>query len=126
MVSLKISVVLLLVLVAVFSSAISAAAAEVSPSNKVVQIGHISAYPIGSDVMVSVSLKADRKLSDARLTVSMPELGIMAGHRVDFSKDRKQTVHIEMPFPSEFDPYMRIAFNSDQGRRIKYRPVVLQ
>lgn len=126
MVSLKMFIVALLVLVAVFSSAISAAAGEVSSNDKVVQISHISAYPLDSDVLVSVSLKADKRLSDARLTVSMPELGIMAGHRVDFSKDSKQTVHIKMPIPSEFDPYMRIAFNSDQGRRIKYRPVILQ
>ncbi len=126
MLSLKMFLVSLFVMIAVFSSAISAAAAEVRPNDKVVQISHVSAYQLDSDFLVSVSLNADRKLTDAKVVVSVPELGIRAGHRVDFSKNKKQTVHIEAPIPAEFDPYMQIAFNSEQGRRIKFRPVLLQ
>ena len=126
MVSLKILLVSLVVLVAVFTSAINAAAAEVKPNDKVVQISHVLAYQFGPDFMVSVSLNADRKLTDARVIVSAPELGIRAGHRVDFSKNKKQTVHIEAPIPVEFDPYIQISFNSQEGRRIKYLPVINQ
>lgn len=126
MVSLKITFVLLVVLVAVFSSAISAAAAEASPNGKVVQVSSISSYQLGSDVLVSVSLKSDRKLSDARLAIAIPELGLAAGRRVDFSKNKKQAVRIEVPIPAGFDPYLRIAFNSGEGRRIKHLPVIPQ
>lgn len=126
MVSLKMSFLFMVVLAAIFSSAVSAAAAEAGANGKVVQISQVSAYPFDSTVLVSVSLKAAGKLSDARLTVSIPELNIMAGHRVGFSRDSRQTVRLELPIPEEFDPYMRIAFNSDEGRRVKYRPVILQ
>ena len=126
MVSLKILLVSLVVLAAVFSSAIAAAAAEVRPNDKVVQISHVLSYQFDPDFLVSVSLNANRKLTDARVVISVPELGIRAGHRVDFSKNKKQTVHIEVPIPAEFDPYMQIAFNSQEGRRIKFRPVLLQ
>ncbi len=126
MVSLKTFFVFIVIIAAVFSSAISAAAAELGPNNKFVQISQISAYPLDSDVVVSVSLKAAGKLSDSRLTVSIPEFNIRAGHRVGFSRGTRQTVHMELPVPEGFDPYVRIAFNSDQGRRIKYRPIILQ
>lgn len=126
MVSLKIPVIVLVILVAFFSSAISAAAAEASSNGKVVQISRFSAFPSDSDILISVNLRSDRKLSDARLVIAIPEMGIMAKQRVDFSSKRKQTVRIEVPIPAGLDPYLRIAFNSDEGRRIKHVPVILQ
>ncbi|MBI2142781.1 hypothetical protein HYU20_00350 [Candidatus Woesearchaeota archaeon] len=126
MAALKVFVVLV-VLVAIVSSAMgAAAAADVKPTDKVVQLSRVSAFPSDSDVLVSVSLKADRKLTDAKVVVSVPELGIRSGNRVDFSKKKKQAIHIEIPIPDGLDPYMRIVFSSDEGRRVKFRPVIFQ
>ena len=125
MVSMKILLVLLALLAVVFSSTL-AAAADVNANSKVVQISSISAYPTGSDVLVSVNLKADQKITDASLVVSVPDLNIRVSRRLDFSKDKRHTVHLEIPVPAEFDPYLQIAFDSQEGRRVKYRQVVLQ
>lgn len=126
MVLLKVFLVVLVVLVAVLSSAISAAAADVKPNEKVVEISRVSAYQLGSGVVVSVSLKAGRKLTDAKIVVSVPELSIRSSNRVDFLRNKKQAVHLEIPVPDEFDPYLRIVFSSDEGRRVKFRPAIFQ
>lgn len=127
MVALKVFAVALVVFVAVVLSAAGAVAvADVKPNDKVVQISRVSSYQLGSGVVVSVSLKADRKLTDAKVVVSVPELGIRSSNRVDFLRNKKQAVHLEIPFPDEFDPFMRIVFSSDEGRRVKFRPAILQ
>ena len=126
MASMKVFLVALVVILSVFSSAIGASAADAKTTDKVVQISRVSAYPSGSDVLVSVNLKTGRKLTDAKITVSVPELGIRAGNKVDFSKKKKQTVRVQLAVPAEFDPYLRIVFSSDEGRRIKFRPFVVQ
>ncbi len=126
MVSLKIFVVALFVLIALASSAIGASAADAKASDKVVQISRVSSYQLDSDVVVSVSMKADRKLTDAKVVVSVPEFSIRSSNRVDFSKKKKQAVHLEIPLPDEFDHYLRIVFSSDEGRRVKFRPLIFQ
>lgn len=124
MVSLKLSAVLLFVLCIIVLSAVGAAAADdAKPNAKVVQISKVSAYQFGSDVLVSVNLNAGSKLTDARLAISVPELSTRSVNRVDFSRSKKQTVHLEVPVPGSFDPYLRIVFSSDEGRRVKYLPV---
>ncbi len=124
--SLKVFLVSLLVLAVVLASAMGAAAADINSNGKIVKISRVSAYPSDSDVLLSVNLNADRKLTDAKLTVSVPELGIRAAHRVDFSKKKKQTVRVVMPALDEFDPYVRIVFSSDEGKRVKFRPLIVQ
>lgn len=126
MVPLKVFLVALVVLVAVASSAISAAAADAKTSDRVVQISRVSAFQSGSDVMVSVSMKAGRKLTDGKITVSVPELGIRSSNRVGFSKRDKQAASIGISIPAGLDQYMRIVFSSDEGRRVKFRPAIFQ
>ncbi len=127
MVSLKVFLVSLFVLIAIVSFAISAAAAgDAKTNDKVVQISRVSAYESGSDVVVSVSMKAGRKLTDGKITVSVPELGIRSSNRVGFSKRDKQAASIGISIPAGLDQYMRIVFSSDEGRRVKFRPAIFQ
>lgn len=118
MASFKILFIAVILIVAVISTSMSVAAAE-----KVAKVNRISALK-NSGAVVVVSLEAQQKLTDSKLTASVPELGLKASHNVDFSKSKKKTIHLEIPLPQMFDPYVKVFFSSDEGRRVKYRPLI--
>ena len=105
--------------------AILAASVNVLAVEKVVKIDSISAVQ-GTDTVVVVNLKSGKKLTDSKITVSIPELGLRARHNVDFSKSNKQTVNVVIPDSGLDDQYVRVVFNSDQGRRVRYLQVDAQ
>ena len=101
----------------------SAAAEKITKSDKVVRIGSIFTIK-NSGLIAVVNLEANQKLANSKLTISVPELGLRSRHNVDFSKKQKQVKYLEIQYPSGFDPYINIVFNSDEGRRVKYRPII--
>ena len=105
--------------------AVVAASANVAAVEKVVKIDRISAVQ-GTDAMVIVNLKSQKKLTDGKVTVSIPELGLRARRNVDFTKSNKHAVELVIPDSELGDQYVRVVFNSDQGRRVKYRQVDVQ
>ena len=126
MVSLRLLFISVVLLIAVVSTAANVAAAE-----KVVKISKVSAVK-NSEALVIVSLdsqnsqNSQRKNTGSKVTVSVPEVGLRASRNVDFAKTNKKTVHLEIPSPDMFDPYVRIVFSSDGGRRVKHRPLLLE
>lgn len=112
MVSPKMLFVLFVVVVSVFSVVLNAAAAE-----KVVRFGSIS--PAEDDIVVNLEARA--RVTDSRVIISFPESGLSARRNVDFSRSGRVSVHIGLPDSDE--SYVRIVFSSDQGRRVKYRPL---
>ncbi|MBI3037307.1 hypothetical protein HYY73_06200 [Candidatus Woesearchaeota archaeon] len=107
-------------LLAIISVSANAAAAE-----KVVKISKVSAVK-NSEALVIVSLESNADNADSKVTVSIPELGLRERRNVDFSKTNKKSVNFELSFPDVFDPFVRVVFNSDDGRRVKHRPLILQ
>ena len=106
--------------------AVLAASVNVLAVEKVVKIDSISAVQ-GTDTVVVVNLKSGKKLTDSKLTVSIPELGLRAAsHTVDFSKSNKQTVDLVIPDSALEDQYVRVVFSSDQGHRVRYLQVDAQ
>ena len=99
-------------------------AASASAAEKVVRIGSISSIQ-DADTIVVVNLKSQQKLTDSKVTVVIPEFGLRARSNVDFSKSGKQAVHMVIPDALLSDQYVRIVFSSDQGRRVKYRQLIL-
>ena len=118
MVSLKLLFISFVLLIAVISVSVNAAATE-----KVVKLTKVSAVK-NSEAFVIVSLDSQKKNTDSKVTVTVPETGARVRRNVDFSKTNKKSVNFEFPFPKVLDPYVRIVFNSDQGRRIKHRPAI--
>jgi hypothetical protein len=94
---------------------------------KVVDITRVStSYDVQDTVVVSLGLKSDDKLTDSKVTVSIPELGIRSRSNVDLTTSgKKRSVVLMIPDPETFDPYVRIVFQSDEGRRVIYRPLIL-
>ena len=119
MVSKKLFFVSFVLLVALSMSVIDAAAAD-----KVVRLGKVSADEGASDTMVLVNLELKSKISDTRVFVSIPDSGFSARKNVDFSKTNKKAVHLLLPPVGGTENYVKIEFNSDQGRRIRYRPLI--
>ncbi|MBI2140959.1 hypothetical protein HYU16_00895 [Candidatus Woesearchaeota archaeon] len=120
MASFRLFFISVVLLVAIISVSANAAAAE-----KAVKITKVSAVQ-NSEALVTVSLDSQRKNTDSKVTVSVPELGLRASRNVDFARANKKTVHLEIPSPGMFDPFVRIVFSSDGGRRVKHRPLILQ
>ncbi|MBI2549598.1 hypothetical protein HYV83_00265 [Candidatus Woesearchaeota archaeon] len=120
MASLRLFFISVVLLVAVVSAALDVAAVE-----KVVKISKVSAVK-NSEALVIVSLESKADNADSKVTVSIPELGLRERRNVDFSKTNKKSVHFELSFPDVFDPFVKVVFNSDDGRRVKYRPLILQ
>ena len=115
----------LLFVLAMLVVAVVAASANVVGVEKVVKIDRISAVQ-DSNTVVAVGLKLQQKITDGKVTVSVPELGLRARHNVDFEKSDKQTVHIVIPVQSLLDQYVRVVFNSDRGHRVKYGQVITE
>ena len=120
MASLRLFFISVVLLVAVISASLNVAAVE-----KVVKITKVSAVQ-NSEALVVVSLESQKKNADSKVTVSVPELGVMERRNVDFSKTNKKSVHFEFALPKLLDPYVRVVFSSDHGRRVKHRPVIPQ
>ena len=118
--SLRLLFVLITVVIAVV-----AASANVVGVEKVVKIDRISAVQ-DSNTVVVVGLKLQQKITDGKVTISVPELGLRARRNVDFEKSGKQTAHIVIPVQSLLDQYVRVVFNSDNGHRVKYRQVITE
>lgn len=115
-------IVAILVFSVVAASIISAASAE-----KVVRIDRISTLSDSGDTIVVVGLKSQEKVTDSRVTVSIPELGLRARRNVEFDKNSRQNVNVVIPDSGSLDnQYVRIVFNSDQGRRVVYRQVIVE
>ncbi|MEK6854001.1 MAG: hypothetical protein AABX60_01580 [Nanoarchaeota archaeon] len=120
MASLKLFFISVVLFIAVISASLNVAAAE-----RAVKITKVSAVQ-NSEALVIVSLDSQKKNTDSKVTVSVPELGLRARHNVDFSKANRKSLHLEIPVPNMLDPYIRVVFNSDQGRRVKHRLLVLR
>ena len=118
MASLKLLFISFVLIIAVVSASVNVAAAE-----KAVKVNRVSAVQ-NSEALVIVSLESQRKNTDSKVTVSVPELGTRVRRNVDFSKTNRKSVHIGFALPKMLDPYVRVVFNSDQGRRIMHRPVI--
>ena len=116
--SLKLLFVLTMLVIAVVAASANVAAVE-----KVVKIDRIFAVQ-DYNTVVAVGLKLQKKVTDGKVTVSVPELGLRARRNVDFEKSGKQTAHIVIPVQSLLDQYVRVVFNSDHGHRVKYRQVI--
>ncbi|MBI2143955.1 hypothetical protein HYU17_02275 [Candidatus Woesearchaeota archaeon] len=116
----------LLLVSAVFFVLVISSAANVAAAEKPMNVRRITAVKDSgqADAFVFVSLESKKSLADSRIVVSIPEAGIRAGRKVDFSKSGKKTVHLEIPVPDMFDPYVRVVLSSEQGRRIRHRPVL--
>ncbi len=99
-------------------------AASASAAEKIVRIGSIYSVQ-DADTVVVVNLKSEQKLTDTKVTVAIPELGLRARSNVDFTKSGKQAVHLVIPDASLSGQYVRIVFSSDQGRRVKYRQLLM-
>ena len=118
MVSSRLLFVSAVLIVAVVAASLSAAA------EKIVSIDRISVVQ-DSDTVVIVGLDSNEKITDGKVTVSVPELGLRARHNVDFVKSDKQTVTVVIPGNLPDDQYVRVVFSSDQGHRIRYFPVIV-
>lgn len=118
MASFRVLFIAAILIVAVISASMNVAAAE-----KVAKVNRVSALK-NSGAIVVVSLEAQQKLTDSKLTVAVPELGLQAKHNVDFSKSKKKTIHLELSLPHMLDPYVKVVFSSDEGKRVKYRPLI--
>lgn len=126
MVSLRLLFISVVLLIAIISASLSASLNVAAADNeKVVKITKVSAVK-NSEALVLVSLDSQKKSTDSKVTVSIPELGLRARRNVDFSKTNKESVHFEFTLPAALDPYVRIIFNSDEGRRLKHRPLLLE
>ncbi len=113
----------LLLISAVLVLAVVAASANSAASERVVKMDGIS-WVQDSDTLVVVNLKSQQKITDGKVTVAIPELGLRARHNVDFSRSSRQTVHLIVPDGSLSDQYVRVVFTSDHGRRVKYVQVL--
>ena len=120
MASLRLFFISVVLLIAVLSTAMNVVASE-----KVVKISKVSAVK-NSEALVIVSLESKAENTDSKVTVSVPELGLRERRNVDFSKTNKKSVHFEFTLADIFDPFVRVVFNSDDGRRVKHRPLLLQ
>lgn len=114
----------LLFILAILILAVATASVNVAAVEKVLKIDSISSVQ-DSDTLIVVSLKSEQKITDGKVTVSVPELGLRARRNVDFRKSNKQTAHLVIPDPSLLDQYARVVFSSDEGRRVKYRQIVI-
>ena len=120
MASLKFLLIFVVLMIAVISASANVAAAE-----KVVKITKVSAVQ-NSEALVVVSLDSQRKNTDSKVTVTVPETGVRERRNVDFSKTNKKSAHFVFSLPNALDQYVRVVFSSDQGRRVKHRPLMMQ
>ena len=111
----------IILIMALIAASINAAAVQ-----KVVKVDRISAVQDDAETVVVVGLKSQQKLTDSKVTVSIPDLGLRVRHNVDFDKSSKQTVNLVLPGQSLDDQYIRVVFNSDQGRRVRYMQAVIE
>ncbi|MBI2145677.1 hypothetical protein HYU18_05165 [Candidatus Woesearchaeota archaeon] len=107
-------------LLVVVALALSGAAS----AEKVGKVSRVSAIGDKSEAMVVLNLEAGTGLTDARISVSIPELGLQKRQNVDLSSRNRASVHVLLPLASLEEPYVRIVFTSDEGRRIVHRSLL--
>ncbi len=104
-------------------SALSALLVAPSVSaRKTVVFREALAYQDESSLSVVVGFASNERVSNSRVTVSIPDFGIRSSRKVDFSNGNSKVAVFDIPF-SEESGYVRIVFNSDEGRRAKYIPI---
>ena len=93
---------------------------------KVVEISTLSADASGDSVSVSVGVKAAPSVRDARLTVSIPEIGVRASRSVDVGREGKRTVMVELRSDVDIvpgDAYVKVVVKGARSRTVRYYPI---